>query len=352
MRRVEVAPLVGVRVLEVPTPMPGEGEVLVNTSLVGICGSDTHALAGGHPFLNATYFAGHEVVGRVAIGAAVTGLPLGQRVILKPSVACGLCGNCLAQRSNACESLSWIGCDPSKTLAGGMADSFVAPARNLYPISDSVDDETAALIECLATPVHAARIAGDLAGARVVIIGAGTIGVLSLVAAKRAGASSVVMTDLDDSKLARAKRLGATAAVRANAVELVDAVTAALGGKADVVFDCVANEHSIAQAVGLLRRAGTLLLVGVPPKAASVPLPYVQDWELRVQGCAAYTEADIQTAIEIASDGGIPSGEIINSILDLADVVEAFTVASMDSSGKVLLRCGRRAKDATVATRA
>ncbi|HEY0187997.1 MAG TPA: alcohol dehydrogenase catalytic domain-containing protein [Cellulomonas sp.] len=338
MRQVLAEPGVGVRLVAEPVPVPLSGQVLVRSTLVGICGSDTHAIAGHHPFLTGAYVPGHEVVGVVAAtGAGVEGFVPGRRVLLKPNVACGACPNCRAGRSNACELLTWVGCDPSRHWAGAMADWFVAPAQNLFAVPDEVDDATAALVECLSTPVHAVRIAGDLVGASVVVLGAGTIGLLCAVAARRAGAGRVVVTDLDRGKLDRALRVGVDAAVLGSAADVDDQVRAALGGPADAVLDCVASERSLAQGVGLLRRAGTLLVVGVPPRSAALPMPIVQDWEIRVQGCAAYTEQDVRTSLAIAADGDLPTAEVVSAVYPLDEVAEAFVVAGADSSGKVLV---------------
>ncbi|WP_434811957.1 zinc-dependent alcohol dehydrogenase [Microbacterium sp. bgisy189] len=338
-RRAVSIPLDGVHLEDAATLIPKPDEVLVHSSVVGICGSDTHALAGAHPFLTSAYVPGHEAVGVVAgWGENVDGFTVGQRVILKPNVSCGSCVNCLTNRSNACEQLTWIGCDPSQQWSGAMATEFVAPARNLFAVPEGVDDRTAVLVECLATPVHAARIAGDLRGAHVVVLGAGTIGVLCVVAALHAGAASVVVTDMDTGKLERARRVGARGAVLASAPDVNEQVLNALGSPtADVVLDCVANERSFAQSIALLRRAGTLVVVGVPPRDASLPMPLIQDWEIRVQGCAAYTEADVRTAIDIAADGGLPTDEIISQVFGLEAVADAFAAATNDSSGKVLI---------------
>lgn len=338
MDRAVAEPTSGVRLERASVPVAGPGELLVRSTLVGICGSDTHAVAGHHPFLTAPYVPGHEATGVVVeVGTGVDPARVGERVLLKPNVACGACVNCRADRSNACENLTWIGCDPSRERSGAMAGHFVAPDANLVTVPAGVDDRAAVLVECLATPVHAARIAGDLSGARVAVLGAGTIGVLCVVAALRAGAATVVVTDMDAAKLDRAVRVGATAGALASSADVDAQVTGALGGPADVVFDCVANERSLAQAVELLRRAGTLLVVGVPPRAGAVNLPIVQDRELRIQGCAAYTEADVHAAIAIAADGGLPVDEIISATYRLDDVADAFERAAADSSGKVLV---------------
>ncbi|GAB3274330.1 zinc-dependent alcohol dehydrogenase [Microbacterium lacusdiani] len=339
MTRAIAEPQAGVRLESAAIPTPAEGEVLVRSSLVGICGSDTHAIAGHHPFLTSTYLPGHEAVGVVAaVGPGVQTLHDGQRVILKPNVNCGVCLNCESGRTNACEKLEWIGCDPTLQRAGAMAQYFVAPAGNLFLVPDAVDDATAALVECLATPVHAARIAGDLRGARVVVLGAGTIGLLCVVAALHAGASSVVVTDMDPGKIERAKRVGAHDGFLASEPGVNDRIISALGEvNADVVFDCVAVEGSFRQAIGLLRRAGTLLVVGVPPRDAALPMPLIQDWEIRVQGAAAYTEEDIITSLEIAESGGLPADEVVSAVYPLTDVAAAFAAAAADSSGKLLV---------------
>ncbi len=339
MMRVVAERIGRVGVTEVPVPTAGPGQVLVRTALAGICGSDTHAVAGHHPLLAPPYYPGHEATGTVAeVGPGVTFPAVGQRVMLKPNVSCGECVNCRAGRTNACQDLRWIGCDPSGALPGAMADYFLAPEGNLYAVPDEVTDRQAVLVECLATAVHASRIAGDLTGARVVVLGAGTIGLFAVLAARRAGAGTIVATDLDPNKRQRALRHGADVAVDAATEGFVDDVRAGLGGPADAVFDCVANEHSVPQAVSVLRRSGTLLVVGVPPRDFAIPMPLVQDWELRVQGCANYTEEDIVTALGMARD--LPDKEIIADHFPFAEAAAAFELAARNTSGKVVVRPG------------
>jgi 2-desacetyl-2-hydroxyethyl bacteriochlorophyllide A dehydrogenase len=339
MMRVVAEQIGQVGVTEVPVPAPGPGHVLVRIALAGVCGSDTHAVAGHHPWLSPPYYPGHEATGTVAkVGPGVTFPAVGQRVMLKPNVSCGECMNCRAGRTNACQDLRWIGCDPSGALPGAMADYLLAPAGNLYAVPDEVSDRQAVLVECLATGVHAARIAGDLTGARVVVLGAGTIGLFAVLAARRAGAGTIVVTDLESDKRERALRHGADVAVDASARGFADEVRAGLGGPADFVFDCVANEHSLPQAVSVLRRSGTLLVVGVPPRDSAIPMPLVQDWELRVQGCANYTEEDIVTALGMARD--LPEEEIISDCFPFAEAAVAFELAARNTSGKVVVGPG------------
>lgn len=340
MLQAVASPGADVTVVDVPVPIPAAGAALVRSALVGVCGSDTHALVGKHPFLTAPYVPGHEATGVVVdVGPDVHNLRVGQRVLLKPNVECGTCVNCRAGRTNACQTLSWIGCDISGERPGAMAEYFVAPEPSLYPVPDGVDERAAALVECLATPVHATRLAGDLTGARVVVQGAGTIGALCVIAAARAGSEDIVVTDLDETKIDRAVRLGASGGVTAG-TDVEGRARALLGGPADVVFDCVASEESLDHAVRMLRRAGTLLVVGVPARPALLPLPLVQDWELRIQGCAAYTRADIQAALDIAAAGGLPAGELTSATYPLTEVADAFALAAQPSAGKVFVAPG------------
>ena len=338
MRQVLVAGLNDVTVTDRAVPEPGPGQVRVAVTYAGICGSDTHAVAGHHPLLPPPYLPGHELIGVVdEAGEGVDPAIVGTRAVVKPNVECGECVNCLAGRTNACQTLGWIGCDPSGALPGGMAPFVLAPVRNIFPLPDEVSDVDGVLVECLATPVHAARIAGDLQGARVVVIGAGTIGLFSVIAAKRAGAGVVVVSDPEPSKRERAVQFGADHAVDALDPDFTDATWSALGGTADVVFDCVGIESSIRQAMSVLRRAGTLLIVGVPPRDGVVSLPTIQDWELRVQGCANYTAADIETAIAIAAAGGLPGTAIVSAVYDVESAPAAFAEAALGTAGKVVL---------------
>lgn len=340
MKRVRATAEGAIEIQQVEQPAPSAGQVRLTPVLTGICGSDTHALAGQHAMLTLPYFPGHEAIAVVdELGEGVAGLDVGQRVVIKPNVPCGTCINCRADRSNACQTLQWIGCDPSDTHPGAMAERVVTPAENLYPIPDSVSDEEGVLIECLATPVHAARIAGEnLDGGAVLVIGAGTIGLLTVLAARAGGAKTIVVSDLDAGKRERATANEADAAVDAASDSFADDVLQAAGGRIDVVFDCVANARSAVQAVNVLRRAGSLVLVGVPAGDYQLPMGPIQDWELRVQGSASYNETDFAKAVEMAVDGKIPASEIITARFDLDEAGQAFEQAANNSSGKVVVR--------------
>lgn len=335
IRRVVVTAPGVIEVTTADKPAPAAGEALVRMSVSGVCGSDTHAAHGRHPFVPLPYRPGHEVVGVVTeVGEGVTEVVTGQRVTVEPTLPCWDCKMCRSGRSNLCEHLQFFGCGYAQ---GGMADFFTVPANRLHVIPDELDDEQAALIEPLSTPVHAVGLAGDIAGKAVVIIGAGTIGLLVLAAARHAGAGRIVMTDMLPSKRDRALRLGADAVVDGGRADLVQAVRAELGESADVVFDCVAIQPTVDQAVALALKAGTVVVVGVPAAPVTVPLPQIQDQQVRIQGSATYLPQDYATAIEIITAGEVSTAEMITSRFPLDRVAEAFAASSGGEEVKVLV---------------
>jgi L-iditol 2-dehydrogenase len=337
MRQVVVTSSDDIAVAEVPRPgPPAAGEVLVASRLVGICGTDVHAAAGHHPFIDRPYRPGHEVVGVVEqVGEGVTDLAAGDRVVLEPNLTCGECRQCRDGRYNICRNLAVFGCQ----TPGGMADVFVVARDRLHRIPDGMSDELAALVEPLATPVHAVRRAGVRAGSRVAVLGAGPIGLLVLVAAKAAGAEVVVVTDVLPEKLDRARRLGAAEALRADAPDLVDRAAAVLHG-ADVVFDCVASGGSMAQAVELVDKGGTVMVVGIAAGPTSIPLHLVQDREIAVLGSLMYVREDVERAIALLSSGAVAAEDLVTAVFPLDRAAEAFAASADPQQVKVLVSVG------------
>jgi L-iditol 2-dehydrogenase len=238
MRRVVVS-TGRVDVVRADIPQPGPGEVLVRSVLAGVCGSDTHAAAGLHPWISLPYVPGHEVVGVVTeTGAGVSSVQPGRRVTVEPYLLCWHCKQCLRGLENICENLGFLGCgDPQ----GAMADYFTLDARRIHVIPDELDDRAAALIEPLSTPVNAVRLAGGVARRTVAVLRAGSIGLLLLRTVVAQGAKCVVVTAPRAERRQLALALGADAAVDPFADDAVDQVRTALGESADVVFDCVAT---------------------------------------------------------------------------------------------------------------
>lgn len=327
IRRILVRSLDDIVVERVPAPVPGNDELLVRTTLVGVCGSDTHAAAGHHPFIDLPYRPGHEAVGVVvATGRGAGYFAPGERVIVEPNLYCGECAQCRSGRYNICQELKVFGCQ----TPGALADLFTIPAGRVHRVPDGMTDLQAVLVEPLATPVHAVAKAGDLTGRTVAVLGAGPIGLFTVVAARHAGAARIVVTDLLESKRTRALRLGADDALPAGAPDLAGRAHAALGGPADVVFDCVARGQSMAQATDLVAKGGHIVVVGVGAAGPTpVRLDLVQDREIRIEGTLMYTAEDYRTAMHLLTSGAVDTAEIVTAAYPLEEAARAFS-ASLD----------------------
>ncbi|MFE9053546.1 zinc-dependent alcohol dehydrogenase [Streptomyces mutabilis] len=334
-RRVLVRSIDDISLEEVPVPQPGDNELLVRSRVVGVCGSDTHAALGHHPFIDLPYRPGHEVVGTVvAVGAGAGEFAPGTRVIVEPNLYCGRCAQCRSGRYNICQELKVFGCQ----TPGGMADFFTIPTGRVHRVPEGMSDLEAALVEPLATPVHAVAKAGDLTGRTVAVLGAGPIGLLALAAARHAGAAKIVVTDLLESKRERAVRLGADGAVRADAARPADEVRGILDGPADVVFDCVAREQSMAQAIDLVAKGGRIIVVGVgAPGPTPIRLDLVQDREIRIEGTLMYTADDYRSAVDLIASGAIATDAIVTATYPLEDAGKAFAASLDPEHGKVLI---------------
>jgi 2-desacetyl-2-hydroxyethyl bacteriochlorophyllide A dehydrogenase len=339
MRRVVVHPgRIAVEAADVPSP--GPGEALVRTLAAGVCGSDLHAAHGRHPFVALPYRPGHEVVGIIeSLDASVGGFALGDRVIVEPDLPCWACKMCTSGRENLCENLQFFGCGYPQ---GGMADYFTLAANRLHAVPESLDDHTAALIEPLSTPVHAVRLAGDVAGRSVAVLGAGTIGLFTLAVLRAHGAGRVIVTDPNQAKRDRALALGADTAVDARGLDVASQVRGLLGGSADIVFDCVAIQSSLDQAIAMADKGGTVVVVGVPAAAVTVPLPIIQDHQIRIQGSATYLPEDYIESAALLQAGTIRKADFVTATRPLEAVAEAFELASSGQHVKVLVTVGER----------
>lgn len=338
MRQAVIAAPGRIELRDAEVPEPGPGEVRVRSTIVGICGSDLHALEGKHPFITLPIVPGHEVAGVVDVAGEEAGeWCSGDRVFLEPNLVCGRCAYCTTGRYNLCEHLRVVGCQ----TAGALADAFVVPAGRLHRIRESMNMTQAALVEPLATCTHALRMAGGVEGHSVAVLGAGSIGLLMLAAAKAQGAEAVAVTDLLASKRDRALALGADVAVDASDAKAVEKVRAAFAPpRPDVVFDCVANQASITQAIGLALKGGTVVVVGVPTSPVAIPLPLVQDREVRIQGTAMYVHDDVAAAEELVRTGRVKAADFVTGRWPLAETGEAFSSAASGEHVKVHIELG------------
>ena len=334
-RRIVVSAVETMELLDEPVPTPASGEVLVRSTYIVVCGSDTHAFHGRHPFIPIPYLPGHEATGVVEeLGLDATTVAVGDRVVVEPTLPCWECKQCRTGNENLCENLQFFGCGYPQ---GGMADRFVVRADRLHVIPDDIDDLAAALIEPLSTPVHAGRIAGPLEGRAVAILGAGTIGLLMLAVARWSGAKRVVMTDPLPPKRDTALRLGADAVVDATASDVAAQVRAALGESADVVFDCVAVKSTTLAAIDMALKGGTVVIVGVPSADFEIPMRILQDQQIRLQGSATYVPQDYASAMEIIRSGLVRPEDFVTGQFPLDQAEQAFAASTSGEHIKVLI---------------
>ena len=246
---------------EVPTPKPQPGEVLVKIQKIGVCGSDIHVYHGEHPFTQYPITQGHEVSGEIAaLGEGVAGFALGQKVTIQPQVVCGKCWPCRHGKYNLCEELKVMGFQTT----GVASHYFAVDAKKVTPLPESMSLDEGAMIEPLAVAVHAVRQAGDVEGKDICVLGAGPIGILVAQVAKGLGARKVMITDVSDIRLEKAKECGADVCVNTRENDFAQAFVQCFGpDKADVIYDCAGNNITMGQAIANARKGSTILLLSL-----------------------------------------------------------------------------------------
>lgn len=339
MKQVELRAPEDVYLVDVPQPSPGPGDVLIAVTRVGIGGSDLHAYHGSHPFLQLPLVPGHEFSGRIAaLGEGVTRFTIGDSVTVEPAMVCGKCYNCLHGRYNICADLKVVGCQ----IPGAMAEYIVLPATKVLHLPDGVNLDQAALAEPLAVAVHAVRGADLRMGGPVLILGAGTVGLMMLQAAKALGAGKVMITDVIPQRLALAKELGADVTLNATEIDLYTAVESTFGPQhTDVIFECVGAEATVRDALRVARKGTCIVLSSIFDTDISLPLGLIQDWELQLVGASMYAHGDFPTALELLRDGKVQAEPLISHRFPLEKAAEAFVIAdSRRIARKVLLELG------------
>ncbi|WP_327655091.1 zinc-dependent alcohol dehydrogenase family protein [Streptomyces sp. NBC_00483] len=292
---------------EVPDPTPGPRDVIVEVAACGLCGTDLHILQGEFaPTLPVV--PGHEFAGTIAeVGRDVTELRVGDRVAVDPSLHCHECRYCRAGRGNLCERWAAIGV----STAGGAAQYAVAPVANCVPLPDHVETQDAALIEPLSCAVRGYDVLQSRLGSHVLIYGSGTMGLMMLELAKRTGAASVDVVDLNADRLKTAQRLGVSASA-ANPDEL-DRPTGW-----DVVIDATGNAAAIQDGLGRVAKAGTFLQFGVADYATRVTIdPYrIYNQEITITGSMAVLHS-YERAAELFAGGVLDPSVFISDRLPL-----------------------------------
>jgi 2-desacetyl-2-hydroxyethyl bacteriochlorophyllide A dehydrogenase len=306
-----------VAIVTVDDPVPGPREVVVEVAACGLCGTDLHILQGEFaPAL--PIIPGHEFSGTVvAVGAEVVGLPEGTPVAVDPSLYCYECHYCRLGRNNLCENWAAIGV----TRAGGAAEYVAVPAANCFRLPASIAVADATLIEPLSCAVRGYDVLRSQLGAHVLIYGAGTMGLMMLELAKRVGAVSVDVVDLNSARLEVAQQLGCTSAVVS-----ADEVERPYGW--ELVVDATGNTAAIQDGLGRVGPGGTFLQFGVADYAARATIePYsIYNKEITITGSMAVLHS-YERAAELFASGILDPAVFITDRLPLdqyADALDRF----------------------------
>jgi L-idonate 5-dehydrogenase len=314
-----------------PLPVAGDGEVLVRFGAGGICGSDLHYYHEGRVgdfSLREPMILGHEVAGEVvAVGAHVTGLSEGQRVAVNPARPCFQCRFCLAGRSNLCRNVRFFGSAARfPHVQGAFAELFTASEGQCMVIPDSLSYRVAACAEPLAVTLHAVAQAGEMLGRKVIVTGAGPIGVLVVAAARLAGASEILASDLVDQPLLTALAMGATRTVNVATSSLAE--FAGDGGYFDVAIEASGNLRALESCIEVTRPGGRIVQVGsLPGGKTSAPLNKVMAKELEYVGTFRFHQ-EYEWAVDALTSGRINVDPILSGTFEFAGAIEAFDLAS------------------------
>jgi (R,R)-butanediol dehydrogenase / meso-butanediol dehydrogenase / diacetyl reductase len=299
-----------------PDPTPGAGEIVVKVGRCGICGSDLHMTEDAAYGKQAGDVLGHEFAGEVvALGRAAEGLALGDLVSVIPLKSCGHCASCRAGE------VAW--CDHFGLQGGGYAEYAVTRPNQCIPLPKSASLADGAIIEPLAVALHGVNMSGLKPGAKVLILGAGPIGLAVAFWARRAGAAAVVLQDVVTFQQDRALAMGATGFV-AEPTDPVGSAERMLGGKADIVFECVGLPGLIAQAVEQVRNRGTILLLGLCTKPDTFNSFAMLSKEVRLITSAFFTRGEYEVALDALNAGAAEPRALVTDIISLEDTPMAF----------------------------
>src|SRR6267142_2148069 len=307
-------------IAELPEPTPGPGEVLVRVAACGICGSDVHGYDGSSGRRIPPIVMGHEAAGRIAaVGAGVMGLAEGDRVTFDSTIYCGACGYCKRGEVNLCDHRQVLGVSCGDySRAGAFAEFVAVPARVVYKLPESISFAEAAMLEAVAVAIHGVSLAKISAESTALVVGAGTIGVLTLQALRAAGCTRVLVSDVVETRLNMAKELGAADILLADADVVAQVLQRTGGVGVDVALEAVGRNETVNAAIASVRKGGTVVLVGNISPEVTLPLQKVVTRQIRLQGSCA-SAGEYPQAIEWMASGRIQVKPLITAIAPLEE---------------------------------
>ena len=327
-----------VRIVDLPTPRIGPGEILVRVKASGICGSDVMEW---YRKPKAPLVLGHEIAAEVVrVGDSADSVKIGDRVFVSHHVPCGSCRYCLAGHETVCETLRTTNFDP-----GGFAEFVRVPAINVkhgvFPLPREISDDEATFVEPLACVIRGQRLAGFRPGSTMLVLGSGVAGLLHIKLAKAAGAARVLATDVVEFRKAAALKSGADVVIDGREDVPTRVKEANEGNLADLVITCTGAPKAIAQGLASVDRGGTVLFFAPVEPAAIVDIPVNALWREEVTMTSSYggSPRDIRESINLVREKRLDVADLITHVLPLAKAADGFRlVAQARESIKVVLR--------------
>lgn len=321
---------------EVPIPKAKAGEIVLRLETVGVCGSDVHYYQKGvigNFKVEFPFILGHECAGIVVeTGEGVTDLKTGDRVALEPGVPCGRCEMCRTGHYNLCPDVQFLATPP---YDGCLKRYISFPAEYAFKLPENMSAEQGALVEPMAIGMNAALTGGVKTGDTVVVFGAGCIGLVTMLAAKAAGATKVIVSDVIPLRLEKALELGADAVINSREQDIVAEVKRLTGAGPDVVLDCAGFNDTIRTAVQIAKPAATIVIVGMgTDEINGVPLSPINVKELKITSIFRYKNMYPRTIAAIA-EGKIKVDGIVTKRFAFDQTPDAFASAAKDAVSTV-----------------
>jgi L-iditol 2-dehydrogenase len=311
---------------DMPQPVPGPDDVLVQVAACGICGSDVHGYDGSTGRRIPPIVMGHEAAGIVAaVGSAVSGFAEGDRITFDSTVYCGACDFCSRGEVNLCDNRQVVGVSCGEySRPGAFAEYVTVPARILYPLPPALSFAEAAMLEAVSVALHGVRVSEVKGGETALVIGAGMIGLLLLQAARAAGCSRVFVADIDATRLKLAADLGADQTLQLSGTELLNETLRLTESRGvDIVLEAVGRNETVNSAVDCVRKGGTVTLVGNITPQVTIHLQKVVSRQIRLQGSCA-SSGEYPQAMRLIAEGKIKVGPLITAVAPLTDGPEWF----------------------------
>lgn len=322
---------------DAPVPIPGLHEVLIRIHKTAICGTDVHIYNWddwAQKTIPVPMIVGHEFAGEIAdVGAEVSDFRVGERVSGEGHITCGHCRNCLAGKRHLCRNTVGVGVN----RAGAFAEYLTLPASNVCRLPDNISDDDGAILDPLGNAAHTA-LSFDLVGEDVLITGAGPIGIMAVAIARRVGARHVVITDVNDHRLALARQLGATRAVNVSQTRLDDVMAELdMHEGFDVGMEMSGAPQALRELLRCMNHGGHVALLGIPPGETAIDWNQVIFKGLILKGIYGREMFETWYKMIALLQGGMDLSPLITHRFNVDDYQDGFAVMRSGRSGKVVL---------------